>query len=252
MPNLRDLVPITPVSSVFSEKTIAVWNTNIENQNNGGQCCCWVVPAGTTYAIFEVWSAGGDGGGACCCMGPYWGPGTGQYAKKRLPVTAGCFFTICAAGSGCQTCACCGNCGFPSWVNCGAGGNAICVQGGQMGCTLCFRSYQGCTGICVPACVSSCGASGHDLGIPTVGSPNKQSNWCWVNMWDWNTGAPGLGNSTRNGYDYCTIQLTRSGCDTMGSVSKFPSGSGTNARACGGGCCFGSWGAGGIVVVTYG
>ena len=253
MPNLRDLLPSTPVTANYKQSVVSVYNTNIDTVNNGGRCCQWTVPLGTTWAIFEVWSAGGDGAGACCCMGPYWGPGSGQYGKKTLAVTNGCTFTLCAAGTGCCAVACCGTCGQPSYVLCGTGGaTALCAQGGQMGCVLCFRSYQGCTGICVPSCISSCGASGYDgpMQRPTITSPDKQSNYCWSQMNGGISGAPVFG-TFRWTNDYCTVQLTRSGCETSGG-SKFPGGPGTSARACGGPCCWGGWGAGGLVTVTYG
>ena len=94
MANLRDLIPITPITANYKQNIVSVYNTNIETVNNGGRCCCWVVPTGATWAIFEVWSAGGDGGGACCCMGPYWGPGSGQYGKKYLAVTEATSFLL--------------------------------------------------------------------------------------------------------------------------------------------------------------
>jgi hypothetical protein len=50
--------------------------------------------------------------------------------------------------------------------------------------------------------------------------------------------------------EYCTTQLTRNGNDYY--PSRWPGGPGANSRACGGGCCFGGWGAGGLVLITYG
>ena len=251
MSSLRQFIGNAPFEGVHKQFEISVFNSNTTTIQNGGQCCCWVVPTGTTWAFFEVWSAGGDGAGACCCMGPLYGPGPGQYGRKFLNVTGGCFFTICAAGTGCRACQCCGTCGFPSWVQCGTGGAmAICAHGGLTGCTLCFRSYQGCTGICYMTCTLCLNVPGSDYCIGALNNPVKESNYCWNRMWSWATGAPGLANNTRHGYDYCITQLTRSGEDVF--QPKWPGGSGHNARACGGGCCYGGFGYGGLVTIKYG
>lgn len=255
MSTLRDFITNTPPSSNYKQSQLAIWKTNNYDALNGGQCCCWVVPGATSWAIFEVWGGGGDGAGACCCMGTYWGPSAGNYIKKRLAVTPGCFFTICAAGTGCCANTCCGQCGFPSYVNCGAGGAmAVCAGGGFMGCTLCFRSYHGCTGICVPGCSNGCTSNatgGVDYQYPSINNVNKESNFCWSHMWNGTTGSYKYAQSTRTGIDYCTTQLTRSGFDNNNGA-KWPAQGGTNARACGQGCCWGSWGAGGLVLITYG
>ena len=251
MSNLRDLLPITPITSNYKQIQIAVFNGNIESANNGGRCCCWVVPQGASWATFELWSAGGDGAGACCCMGPYWGPGAGQYVKRELQVTGGCFFTVCAAGSGCCAQQCCGVCGNPSWVTCGTGGGmSACAGGGHMGCVLCFRTYMGCTGICIPACSYGCNNVGN-MAMPSVSGVSKVSNYCWSNMWQGAQGTPKLGNNFRQGLEYCTTQLTRDGYFGI-EGPKWPGGPGNSATACGGGCCWGGYGAGGLVLITYG
>ncbi len=133
MSSLRDLLPNTTFTSNFTQQQLAIYNTNIQSVTNGGQCCCWVVPTGVTWAIFELWGGGGDGAGSCCCMGNYWGPGSGNYVKKQLTVTAGTYFCVCAAGSGCCATTCCGQCGYPSWVVCQNGTMATCAGGGYMG-----------------------------------------------------------------------------------------------------------------------
>jgi hypothetical protein len=69
-------------------------------------------------------------------------------------------------------------------------------------------------------------------------------------MWSWAQGAPGYANNTRHGFDYCCTQLTRSGEDVF--APKWPSGTGHNARACGGSCCYGGFGYGGLVTISYG
>ena len=251
MATLRQFIGNDPFTAAYRQFEIAVYNTNTSTVTNGGQCCCWVVPQGVTWAFFEAWGAGGDGAGACCCMGNYYGPGNGQYGRKFLAVTAGNYFTVCGAGSGCRSCCCCGVCGFPSFVLCANSTNVLCAGGGALGCTLCFRSYQACVGNCIPGCITS-------YNSPTsegfcVGSHNSvahETSYCWSRMWAWNSGAPGLANNTRHGPDYCCTQLTRSGEDIF--QPKWPGGPGMNARACSGGCCYGGPGLGGLVTITYG
>ena len=141
MSNLRDLLPASPPSTAYKQQVISVYNTNTDSVSNGGACCCWVVPVGVTWAVFETWSGGGDGAGACCCMGPYWGPGGGNYSKKYLPVTSGTYFILCGGGSGCCAQQCCGTCGLSSFVLCSNSTNVAYSCGGYMGCVLCFRTY---------------------------------------------------------------------------------------------------------------
>jgi hypothetical protein len=185
-------------------------------------------------------------------MGPYWGPGGGNYAKKYLSVAAGCYFILCGAGSGCCATQCCGNCGFPSFVLCGSNQSvATCAGGGQLGCVLCHRSYQACTGICIGSCSYGCTTWGADYSAQSNMGPNKESNYCWSNMWVWDAGSYKYKNSTRRGLEYCSTSLTNQGCNNM-QGSKWPGGPGQSARACGGGCCWGGWGAGGLAMVTYG
>lgn len=253
MSNLRDFTTNAPITTNYKQAQVAVYNTNTYVALNGGACCCWKVPGGVSWAVFELWGGGGDGGGACCCMGTYWGPGSGNYAKTKIAVLPGCYYNICAAGSGCCALTCCGQCGFPTFVTCQNGSMAVCAGGGYMGCTLCFRSYHGCTGICVPACSTGCTTGGVavDYSYPSIQNINKESNFCWSHMFSETVGVPRLGNNTRQGLEYCTTQLTRQGYDNNNGA-KWPAQGGTNARACGGGCCFGSWGAGGLVLITYG
>lgn len=250
MPGLRDLIQNTPVSPNYKELEFAVWNTNDLTALNGGRCCCWVVPAGVTWARFELWGGGGSGAGACCCMGPLFGPGNGQFSKKHITVTAGTSFLICAAGSGCCHTQCCGTCGFKSFVQCNTGGAIVaCAGGGYFGCVACFQSYQGCVGHCYPSCLLNADNSG-DISYGSFNAVRKESQYCFQRMWSRDAGAPQLANNTRHSPDYCCTQLTRQGCDII--HPKWPSGAGANARACGGGCCWGVFGTGGLVLVTFG
>jgi len=60
----------------------------------------------------------------------------------------------------------------------------------------------------------------------------------------------GLG-SDRITPDFCAIGPACSGKCIMNSPPSFPSGSGTPARVCSGGYCFGQSGAAGMVKVSY-
>lgn len=257
MSDLRSLAPIVPVTASSVQMQLAVYNTNISSAQNGGCCCCWVVPAGVTWAVFELWGGGADGGGGCCCSGnTLWGAGSGNYIRKSIQVTAGCYFCLCAGSSGCCSQSHCGTCGFSSWVYCGANNiNVAMACGGFTGCTGCFRGYMGCTGICYPICscgyYSSAAGSICDLAYPTMQGTAKESNYCWSIMWNASSGAPKYGNNTRIGVEHCTLGLTHMGCSGMNG-SKWPGGGGQSGTGCGGGCCWGGWGAGGLVLVTYG
>jgi len=250
--SLRDLLIISPppARSDYRVQQFAVWNTSNMAALNGGCCCCWVVHTGITWAKFEVWSGGGAGGGACCCMGPLFGPGNGQYAKRQINVTPGTSFQLCAAGSGCCHTQCCGTCGFPSFVRCNTGAAIVtCANGGYFGCVACFQSYQGCVGHCYPSCGLSFDWIG-EVGLGSFNSVRKESQYCWARMWSRVAGSPVFNNNSRHSPDYCCTQLTRQGCDII--HPSWPGGAGANARACSGGCCWGSHGTGGLVLVSFG
>ena len=65
-----------------------------------GQCCAWVVPAGTTKAQFQMWGPGAGTSSAQCCGGQPVG-GYGAYATTIIDVTPGDTYTVCA---GCTYC----------------------------------------------------------------------------------------------------------------------------------------------------
>ena len=254
MADLRQFLvnDVGSVQQTNREFQLAIYNTSTPSVTNGGQCCLWTVPAGITWAVFETWGGGGSGGGACCCMGPYYGPESGAYAKRRLAVTAGNQFCICAGGSGCCNTQCCGVCGYPSWVFCQSNGTVVnCAAGGCGGCVLCFRTYQACTGICFGMCRMGCDVGTHDFMQPKIMSQPKASSWCWQNMFEFKSGPTKYKSNLLLGLDHCVTSLTISGCSPFGGPAH-PGGPGNSATACGGGCCWGGWGAGGMVVVNYG
>ena len=178
-----------------------------------------------------------------------------QYAKKTLNVTAGCFFCVCAAGSGCCAQAQTATCGFPSFILCGTGGTSVlCASGGNPGNTVCgHMGGLSCTGICVGSCVMSCNSSGYDLAYPSVMGADHENSFCTGQHFAWLQGAPKYQNNSRHTFDSCVTQMTINGCGTLqGQAALWPSHGGASGKACGGGCCWGQWGAGGLVMVTYG
>lgn len=224
-----------------------VFNTSTDTESNGGACCCVIIPAGFTAATVELWGGGATGGGACCCMWPYSQATPGSYVSSRFPVVAGEFYTVCAAGStGCSA-ACCGIGGNPSFIARNGASMCACAHGGLAGCTLCFFKSFNCTGICVPSeihiaanvgCLSVCGARG----------TSQTSNFCATDMLETTMGSPKFAQNSRLGHDHCCSQFTQSGCCRL--RNHWPGGPGNGAGACGGGCCWSGWGAGGLVIMT--
>ncbi len=243
MSNLRTLLGFDPVK--YTDNKIYVYNTDIENQMNGGRCCCWVVPAGITYARFEIFGSGGSGAGGCCCQQPAYGAGTGTWVTKSFPVTVGTAITICAGSSGCCTQQCCGVCGTPSFVLCN-GQMCGCAPGGRGGNTECWHAMGSYT--CCWSWIENCGNG--DYGEASVNSSVKGSQYCHHLVWATLQGAPWYG-STRKGLDHCSGPgFTKTGLCFDGCHS-FPSGPGGNGSSCGGGCCWGQEGGGGLVIVTF-
>jgi len=68
-----------------------------------GANCDWVVPAGATFARFQIWGAGGKTGSGCCCGGADWGT-SGAYASVIIPVVPGCTYNLCAGNRNPNVC----------------------------------------------------------------------------------------------------------------------------------------------------
>ena len=47
----------TTASSTNFPTEFIVYNTSICSQSNGGQCCQFTAPAGTTWVTFEIWES---------------------------------------------------------------------------------------------------------------------------------------------------------------------------------------------------
>lgn len=250
MADLRSLFPdankYTVVNTSNNLNTLYVYNTNVGSVNNGGQCCLWTVPANTVWARFEVWGAGGSGGGACCCQQPSKGGGSGSYARKTIRVVPGQQYTICAGGSGCCSQANCGPNGFPSYA-CNAAATyplCLCASGGEGGASCCWAAIGGNYHCSSNICGSACG---YDHAICGIQGSAHQS-WCGFDSWHYIPSGPVIGAGTRISRTHCGESWM--GCDLAGGWSSFPGGGGGTAISYGG-CCWGGWGAGGLVVITY-
>jgi hypothetical protein len=130
---------------------IYVWNVNNWTPLNGGRCCAFTVPTGTTSIKFEILSGGGPGGSSGGDHDHGIGGQGGNYGVRTLQksvhgFTDGTVYTVCAAGS--SDCSCCCSCnqncrhGCPSFVT-GTGLSNFCAIGGMGGYTL-FDTISNC------------------------------------------------------------------------------------------------------------
>ncbi len=254
-----------------SQDEFYVANCNHWSVTNGGKCCDWTVPEGTQSIKFTIVSGGGPGGGT---SDNDWGNGGagGNTAIKTIQESAGDFsstagslssFTLCAAGtSQCGCCQCCEACacrpGCTSYVS-GPGLSNFCAIGAKGGdhfcdvqcsCYNCFRIMQ-CnmgrynagwkTHMCSPGwCGADYGFTGTSGGVYKGYSCNS-----------YQTSSPGTPTgpfsaaSPATGLSLCS---DASGC--YSGTAMFPGGGGY-AGVSDNGCCWGNWGAAGLVHVQY-
>lgn len=255
MSDLRALFPpadyITGGASGGMDR-IYVYNTSTHSASNGGRCCLFTVPAGSTWATFELWGGGSAGPGSCCCQQPAQAGGAGAYSRKTISVSGGDTYRICAAGSTCCSPSCCGTEGFPSYAQgeSVAGGDSlnVCARGGPRSCGKCFalsntQNYYGNT--CVCGTGSNCG---EDFGLPAISGSNR-SMWCYSNSMHYIPQGPYYGGGIRGSIVFC--QCNGSGCGYFnGYGASWPGGGGGGASTQGS-YCWGGWGAGGLVIITY-
>lgn len=249
MSDLRSLFPDTDyvvsyINSVAFNQ-LYVYNTNTQSACNNGQCCLWTVPANTNFAKFEVWGGGGSGGGACCCQQPSKGGGAGSYVRKTIQVRPGDTYTICAASSGCCAVNAQGQFGYPSYA-CNPSATyplCLCASGGDAGTSCCFAAIGGNYHCSSNICGSTCGG---DFGLCSMTGTAHQS-WCGFDAYHMIPSGPILGSGMRHTRTHCGEFWM--GCNAIGDVS-FPGGGGGTAISYGG-CCWGGWGAGGLVIITY-
>lgn len=241
--NLSQLGFTLTKSSTNFLTEFVVMNTN-NSPLNGGCCCLWTAPAGTTFVTFEMWGGGGGGAGGCCCQQGF-GGGSGAYTMKSVKAAtsgglAGCQYTICAAGSTSCAATCLGCGGFTSYVT-GFGLSNFCAAGGCYGTTGCFsgcgtyNSWTECIGVC---------AFGGDINIYGMTGSFINSVFCFGYSTSYSAVAP----ATVSG-----PMVSAGGCQpAVGNLAVVPGGGGGTTTTFGGGCCWGLWGAQGMVSVTYG
>lgn len=249
MATLRNLIYSIsiPAGTNFPQE-FTVFNTSINTPANGGRCCLWTAPAGTTWIHFEIWGGGGGGGGSCCCMMGRPG-GSGAYTVFDVcsSALAGCQYTICAGGTTGTSNTNEGCVGFTSYVT-GFGLSNFCATGGSAGCTNCGvgQTYTNCCGL--PYC---CCAYGGDVNIHGMQSQFISYVSCYNSFQQEAMVASRTVSGPMIGPGGC-INAGGCGCTAWIPCSTFPGGGGMSAQAHGGNCWCGMWGAGGLVSVTYG
>lgn len=155
------------IPCITSGGTVCGGVTVFDSSGNGNQgvCCLWTVPAGATYAQFQIWGAGAASKGGFCCSLSMWG-GSGAYASVIIPVVPGCQYTLCA-GCAMNCCYYCtqgsdtyGN-GCMSYVT-GYGLNNFCADGGDASAAnWLYRVAQGAGGGCAGYCVIQNNTNGY-------------------------------------------------------------------------------------------
>lgn len=225
----------------------SVFNTNTTTVSNGGRCCLWTVPAGSTWIHFEIWGGGGGGGGSCCCMGGRPG-GSGAYSTFDVfsSTLTGCQYTICAGGTTGTSNTNEGCVGFTSFVT-GFGLSNFCATGGSAGCTSCntLQTQTNCCGL--PLCCCAFGGDINDHGqqsqfISYPSCANSFQQYAMVAAKTVSGPAVGPGGCITGGF----------GCGFWFNNTIFPGGGGMSAQAHSGNCWCGMYGAGGLVSVTFG
>ena len=246
-----------------------VYNGNHWSVTNGGRCCLWTVPTGTTSIKFELLSGGGPGGASGGDFDFGVGGSGGNYTSKVLRKSAGnfvagCQYRICAAGT--SSCSCCCRCGVNCRHGCksfvqGSGLTNFCAQGGMGGstpydvnsnCYNCFIGNTQCNKGQYNAgwmnCYCNEATFGGDIEFRgTSGSMNRQYNCCadTFSVAGSPTG-PFATSGGVSGKHWCVGNLA---CCSAHSV--FPGGGGPGHGIGSSSACWGSWGAGGLVKVTY-
>ena len=252
-------------------KEFMILNTNHWSVTNGGCCLLWTAPEGIKSIKFEVLGGGGPGGSSGRDYDIPSGGWGGNYAARTLEegvdFTAGTSnFTLCAGGT--SQCSCCAHCqpcrtGCTSWVT-GNGLSNFCATGGEGGFTA-WDKKSSCYDCSIGAqCVvgnqvsggwgqcQSCtpGFFGADYGFTgTTGMVQKGYSCC--NEISGTRGGPTgpFSGSQSNGRD--TNECTTTGMGCCRGHSYFPGGGGGGGGFDGGNGCWGGFGAGGLVKVSY-
>jgi hypothetical protein len=242
MSSLRDFLGLDTEAII---KQVTVYYNDHGDSIHSGCCCLYTVESGISAATIELWGGGSGGAGACCCMWPYAMGSAGAYAMKKISLSEGTTLTICAAGStGCSS-SCVGTNGNPSFVNCN-GSNIACAEGGCRSNTVCHYWGFSCGGNCF---ICSYGTSNvGDVSACRYSGFSNANYWCHHDHHHATQGTPKYSSNLRLGGTVCAISHTRMGC--CFNRNHWPGGPGMSGGACGGGYCWGSWGAGGLAIVT--
>ena len=255
--SLRDYLFGYQAGETIEPNEFMVYNTNTRNWENGGRCCLWTVPAGVSYAVFEIWSGGGSGSGVCCCQ-QGGGSSSGGYAIKGINVCPGDNIQICAAGSGKCTdpsseYGCCGCCSHV--CNQGGGGSStwlarVCGGQAQFGpYRRCFY-FQNCYGCC-----SMCWCCGgrtngtFDFCAPGTHGRAHPTQYCYDQGHSATATAPFTAGGFRIGPGGC--RSWHAGCTCAYGNAPFPGSGGNSAQQYDSKCCGGEPGGGGLVYVVY-
>lgn len=251
-------------------------NQGVDGSYRGYCVEFFCVPCGTTQMTFELWGGGGSGGGACCCMQGIPG-GSGAYVRKTLqfPQIQGgwCYFLKVAEPTDCSA-SCLGIRGCKTFIT-GCNLTNLCAEGGLPGKTCCYAFwdtlfrcqdrvyFNGCGGY---SPTNDCACSfGGDCMIP--GRPGffriyNTSDNCWAKI-----GLPypakliddlgghiistNQGNACLNQYTYCQGTTPWAYSTNCNGGPGMPGVGAPSATACGGGCCYGWRGGGGMIKITY-
>ncbi len=246
-----------------------IQNDNHWSVTNGGCCLNWTVPENVKSIKFEVLGGGGPGGSSGGDYEITVGGQGGGYSSKTIYEENGDFtpgsssYTLCAAGT--SQCSCCCHCcmatrqGCTSWVT-GNGLSNFCAVGGLGGTTPwdkmsnCYDCHMS-TQCCASNYDSSWGTQtintqsyGADVCFKGSSGSYTRKYDCCSDVYGYSGGPSGpfSVSGAPNGGHACT---QCSGC--RGGHSLFPGGGGQGHATASGSACWGGFGAGGLVKVTY-
>lgn len=247
-----------------------ILNNNHWSVTNGGCCLNWTVPDGTKSIKFEVLGGGGPGGSSGGDYEVTVGGQGGGYGSKTIFEADGDFvpgsssYTLCAAGT--SQCSCCCHCcmatrqGCTSYIT-GPGLSNFCAMGGLGGSTPwdkmsnCYNCHKGGLQCCASTYDSSWSTQtihnqvhGADYEFTGSSGSYKRGYSCCNEVVGYSGGpnGPFSVSGAPNGGHACT---QCSGC--RGGHSIFPAGGGQGHATASGNACWGGFGAGGLVRVSY-
>jgi hypothetical protein len=254
------------IAEVFE---IWVYNTNHWTPLNGGRCCAFTVPNGTTSIKFEILSGGGPGGSSGGDFDHGIGGQGGNYGAKTLLRSVagfvdGTVYTVCAAGT--SECSCCCSCnvncrhGCTSFVT-GTGLSNFCAIGGMGGFTN-WDMTSNCYNCHIGNVQCNVGNYNAGWGSSTCDTPVYGADMCFR----------GTAGSFNRQYDCCADAFSVAGAPSgpfsaphgiggkhrcVGNLAccsahaAFPGGGGASHATDSSNACWGSFGAGGLVKITY-